>query len=189
MELIVVRDDGVEESGEGLRGNVARGPTAPIIEIARGRALSAASPGDFFGVDLNPPAGGPGATVGYAADVAGTGKLIPPVEDVAGECGANEVLLLSFGGGEGFQRAEVNGDGKVNITDAVLVAESIFLSPPPVRCADALDVDDDGALNTADPVFLLTYIFLHGPRPAQPFGSCGIDPTGDSLGCEEPNCR
>lgn len=55
-------------------------------------------------------------------------------------------------------------------------------------CADASDVDDNGVLDVGDAVVVLSYLFGVFPlTPADPFPSCGTDPTfSDLFGCLTP---
>jgi hypothetical protein len=198
VDLVVTKADGTEANGAALKGNTAKGATGDITGVDRGAALTGNNPGDFLGVDIvgtaAPDVGGPGVTVGYVADVTGSSKTIPAITDAAsGACGVNEVLVVKLGGVAPvkFSRGDANGDGKINVTDGVVIAQNIFATKLVLfDCKDMLDVNDDGALNTADPVFLLTYVFLHGPAPAAPFKSCATDPTStDSLDCKQANCQ
>lgn len=93
-----------------------------------------------------------------------------------------------------FRRGDCNSDGATNIADAVFALLVLF--PPPggpgmqPSCADACDGNDDGQLNIADAVRILNALFGSPtlPLPA-PAGMCGVDGTGDSLGCAlDPNC-
>src|SRR5262245_9833633 len=192
VELAVTRVDGSEVTGDALKGNSARGVRLGISDVAKGAALAGPA-GDFFGKRILPAGveGGPGATVGYVVDATGNNRVIPAVTDTPTDCGGQEILVVTFGGGDlGLSRGDANGDGRINVTDGVLVAQNIFANQFVVfDCKDMLDANDDGLLNTADPVFLLSYIFLKGPRPQQPFLACGIDPTPDTLTCAQPNCR
>ncbi len=81
-----------------------------------------------------------------------------------------------------FRRGDVSGEGRVNITDAILVLRYLF-SAGEVACLDASDVDDDGAITITDPILLLAWLFQGGDALAQPFGEPGPDPTPDGLGC------
>jgi len=197
VELVVTKEDGKEASGDGLKGNSAKGAAAgsKVSKVAKGAALAGIT-GDFFGPRILDDAtdGGPGATVGYVADATGNNKSIPAVTDTATTCGGNEVLVVEITTGVvevKFSRGDGNGDGKINVSDGVIVAQNIFANRLIVfDCKDMLDVNDDGALNTADPVFLLTYVFLKGPQPAAPFRACAVDPTAtDPLGCNQANCQ
>jgi Dockerin type I domain len=88
-----------------------------------------------------------------------------------------------------FSRGDATGDGRVNVSDAVALIRQLFVSWPVVYDCPALkDVNDDGATDVSDAVALLSYLFLSGPPPPQPFQTCGVDPTPDSLGCPAPNC-
>ncbi len=86
-----------------------------------------------------------------------------------------------------FARGDANGDAKVNVSDAALIAQNIFAKKMVYYdCRAMLDITGDGRLDTADPVALLMYIFLGGATPPAPFGACGAGIT--SLGCAQTNC-
>lgn len=90
-----------------------------------------------------------------------------------------------------FVRGDTNGDGLINIADAVVALGYLFQGAA-VNCRDALDANDDGALDISDPIYHLAYQFSGGLPPPPPFGvfptSCGLDPTPDAgggdLGCD-----
>jgi len=53
------------------------------------------------------------------------------------------------------------------------------------RCLDAADASDNGQVDIGDPIKILSYLFAQaGPLP-EPFGTCGEDPTNDTLDCME----
>jgi hypothetical protein len=84
-----------------------------------------------------------------------------------------------------FRRGDANRDGRVDISDAIAVLWSVFLSWPGPDCGDAADANDDGGIDLSDPIAILFWIFRDAdviPYPG-PFG-CGADRTADSLGCE-----
>ncbi len=81
-----------------------------------------------------------------------------------------------------FLRGDANGDGRLNVSDAVTVVRAVFGAP--AACADAADADDDGTLRIDDAIVLLGYMFAGGPPPAPPFPACGGDATPDALGCD-----
>jgi hypothetical protein len=95
-----------------------------------------------------------------------------------------------------FQRGDANGDGALDLSDAIHVLAHLFLSGPEPGCLEAADADDDGAVGLTDAVRLLSHLFRSGPPPSPP-GSpespCGPDPglpggPGD-LGCRShPVC-
>jgi hypothetical protein len=83
-----------------------------------------------------------------------------------------------------FVRGETNGDGSVDLSDAVKVLLVLFAGVGPPTCADAMDADDTGEIDLTDAVVLLAYLFASGPPPAAPFPDPGPDPTdGDPHGC------
>ncbi|MGQ9590381.1 MAG: dockerin type I domain-containing protein, partial [Planctomycetota bacterium] len=89
-----------------------------------------------------------------------------------------------------FNRGDANGDGAINISDAVFVQAYLFLGGPAPGCFDAADVNDDSRVSLSDSVYLLNYLFQGGDPPPAPFygehpspGQCGWDPTIDLLGC------
>ena len=82
-----------------------------------------------------------------------------------------------------FRRGDHNGDGGLDISDALSLLGYIF-SNGPTNCMDAADANDDGGVDVSDAVRVLLYLFGNsGPLPA-PHGVCGSDPTADSLGCD-----
>jgi hypothetical protein len=87
-----------------------------------------------------------------------------------------------------FRRGEVNGDGAVNLSDALSILDFLFLGSERPPCAKSADLQDDGRVNVADPIALLGFLFLGGPLPAAPARRCGVDPTPDGLTCEDPVC-
>lgn len=83
-----------------------------------------------------------------------------------------------------FVRAEVNGDGILDISDAVHTLILLFLADAgDPKCPDALDTNDDGAADISDAIHILGFLFLGGPAPPQPFPGKGCDPTADGIGC------
>ncbi len=79
---------------------------------------------------------------------------------------------------ERFVRGDGNGDGSVDISDALKVLFFIFASAP-ADCRDALDANDSGGVDIADPVYVLEYLFRNGPAPRAPFPLAGADPSDD----------
>ncbi|MFN0060865.1 MAG: galactose oxidase-like domain-containing protein [Planctomycetota bacterium] len=76
-----------------------------------------------------------------------------------------------------FVRGNVNGDGSVNIADAIAILSYLFgFAPAPVPIA-AADSNDDGLVNIADAIYLLSFLFNGGPAPPPPFPVPGEDPT------------
>ena len=87
-----------------------------------------------------------------------------------------------------FRRGDPNGDGEVNITDAVSVLSYLFSGGVEPACEDAGDGNDDGRLDISDALAILGYLFLGSAAPPAPGPDvCGSDPTEDDLvRCEDP---
>ncbi|MGB2696460.1 MAG: dockerin type I repeat-containing protein [Candidatus Zixiibacteriota bacterium] len=65
---------------------------------------------------------------------------------------------------------DVNGDRKVEISDAVYFVNYLFRSGIPPQCppfpyTSCGDVNGDGAVTIADVVYLINYLFKSGPAP------------------------
>ena len=88
-----------------------------------------------------------------------------------------------------FRRGEVNGDGVMNIADAVVIFERVLLGGI-VVCLDSADANDDGLVDIADGIVMLTYLFTNGEvLPSPGSFECGPDPTDDPLDCAEYDCN
>lgn len=85
-----------------------------------------------------------------------------------------------------FLRGDCSRDGGVDLTDAIFGLGALFLGTPEVLCDDACDANDDGVFDLSDAITTLATLFLGtGGIPAPGLEVCGIDPTGDELGCRE----
>ena len=113
------------------------------------------------------------------------GSSLPPAETTDG-------LVTFFVGPPPipFQRGDANGDGNVDIADAVRMLDSLFFGAPLGLCPSAVDVNESGSINIADPIFLLGYLFAGGPPPGAPFPDCGTVPgeLGTFFCLESPAC-
>lgn len=88
-----------------------------------------------------------------------------------------------------FRRGDGDGNGRLDLNDAVLTLGYLFLGDPAPGCLKAADGDDSGRLDIGDPVQLLGHLFLGGAAPAPPRDACGLDPNPDLLSCEvHPAC-
>ncbi len=85
-----------------------------------------------------------------------------------------------------FVRGDENGDGIVNIADAIAALSFLFRGASAPPCLDAVDANDDGEADVSDPVTVLLTLFAAGVVIAPPFPACGTDPGPASLGCEGP---
>jgi hypothetical protein len=109
-----------------------------------------------------------------------------PVNDLNGNG------LLDRCGEAQFFRGDFDGQGTLNITDALRSLNFLFSEGPGPRCADAADANNDGSINLSDPIFTLNYLYVGGPAPPLPGppsypevsgNTCGPDPEGGDLGC------
>lgn len=102
--------------------------------------------------------------------------------------GDDAFLVVLALGNAAFIRGDANGDGTVNIADAITVLNALFGQPPvQLPCMDAADSNDDGVVDIADAVTALAHLFGSATLPA-PHGTCGLDPTDDALDCITPSC-
>lgn len=136
---------------------------------------------------------------GVAADVLGASPgairiALPPAQApgevpvaVCTDLGLSNALPFTYmpDAGSRFVRGDANGDGALDLGDAVVALSHLFAGAP-APCRDACDLDDDGRLDLADPVSALNYLFAGGPSPAAPFPGCGTDPDAgaDGLDCQ-----
>jgi hypothetical protein len=82
-----------------------------------------------------------------------------------------------------FRRGDHNGDGSLDISDALSLLGYIFTNGSS-HCMDSGDANDDGGVDVSDAVRVLLHLFGNsGPLPA-PHGVCGSDPTPDALSCD-----
>ena len=81
-----------------------------------------------------------------------------------------------------FVRGDCLGDGNVEFGDLIYML-CVFCDPGPIFCFDACDANDDGIYGLLDPIYLLNYLFEGDVPPPAPFPTCGADPTGDGLAC------
>jgi len=81
-----------------------------------------------------------------------------------------------------FRRGDSNGDGRINISDAVTTLNYMFAEKP-VGCLDALDANDDDQVTIGDPIYLLSFLFADGPAIAAPYPGKGRDLTPDGVSC------
>jgi len=90
-----------------------------------------------------------------------------------------------------FHRSDIDGNGVLNISDAISLLGSLFLGGASSACLESADTDNDAAISLTDAIYILNHLFLSGPRPVAPGppdDPCGPDPdppgsVGD-LGCE-----
>jgi hypothetical protein len=127
---------------------------------------------------VGPPVPIRGERFRYAADAGGWSHWSAQVE-----------IELSPPPAARFVRGDPNGDGGIDLSDAVTILFSLFLDGRAPACAKSADADDDGSIGLNDAMLLLHHLYLGGAPPDAPFPECGEDPTADELPCpSHPQC-
>ena len=161
------------------------------VRIERGSALASFQGGDFFAVDLEPAVGTSGFTIGYLPDMeADPSRVIPPTPD-DDACSTHELFVVRLDGepvGDlaRFVRGDVDGSGRVNISDAVSGLNHLFAGGEAPPCDAAVDADSSGESNLSDMIFVLEFLFRSGPAPAAPFPGC--DETDEGCAVSTASC-
>jgi hypothetical protein len=86
-----------------------------------------------------------------------------------------------------FRHDDHDGNGVVELTDAVNVLGYLLFGRSEAACHDAGDADDSGVLELTGAVRILRYQFLDTAPPEAPSPvECGGDPTGEDpdLACD-----
>ena len=88
-----------------------------------------------------------------------------------------------------FVRGDGNGDGVLDISDAIATLAILFNGGASITtCEDGHDSNDDGNIDIGDPIALLSYLFAGASELPAPGASCGEDQTGDTLQCPVTVC-
>jgi len=77
-----------------------------------------------------------------------------------------------------FKRGDSNGDGSVNLADAIFLIQFLFNQSTAPPCSEAGDANDDMLLDVSDAIYEINFFFLDGLAPPAPFPNCGTDPDG-----------
>jgi len=85
-----------------------------------------------------------------------------------------------------FLRGDCNGDGKVDISDAVCSLNWLFLGGEAPGCLAVTNANGDVGVDISDSIWILEFLFLGGPAPAEPFPGCGVGrlEADERLGCK-----
>jgi len=73
--------------------------------------------------------------------------------------------LASFILTPAYTCGDANGDGEVNVGDAVFLINYVFKGGPAPDPIEAGDANGDGQCNVGDAVYLISYVFKGGPAP------------------------
>jgi len=91
--------------------------------------------------------------------------------------------------GDEFRRGDSNQDGRVDISDGIRIINRLFLGAEPFLCDSAVDANDDGRQDVSDAIKVFGFLFIGESAPTAPGPfECGLDPTPDSLDCQQPVC-
>jgi hypothetical protein len=198
-----VADDPADGGGAGGDGDGDGIVSAVILSFSQPVTLDPTRPQsilratyrllDSLGALRAQSAGGDGGASPIAFDdgLRGSGQPVRNVLTVMGQT-VTPVHFISLAirrvPGNSFVRGDPNGDGRIDLADAVWSVNELVRGGRPSLCPRAADVNGDDRYDLSDPIFLASYLFRGGrPIPA-PFPSCGTD--GDTeLACPEESVR
>ena len=87
-----------------------------------------------------------------------------------------------------FIRGDADCDTHINMTDAMVVLNRLFLGGGPLCCNSAGDINADGHLDITDPILLLGYEFLGTDGLPEPWPNCGQAADEGDLLCDQETC-
>ncbi len=87
-----------------------------------------------------------------------------------------------------FIRGDSNGDGEIEISDAIFTLRYLFASGDTPGCVAATDTNGDDQSDIGDAITLLNYLFVSGSAPAAPFPECGEADESSTLACDRSPC-
>jgi hypothetical protein len=86
---------------------------------------------------------------------------------------------------EVYRRGDADGNGQVELTNAVGTLGFLFQGFREPACLDAADSNDSGVVDIGDAINTLNVLFLGtGEIPTPGILECGVDPTDDALSCD-----
>jgi hypothetical protein len=90
-----------------------------------------------------------------------------------------------------FLRGDANLDGRVSISDGIMIRRFLFNGQWPPDCLETMDVDDGDVINIVDYIKILTAFFPNDPGEwgtheiAQPYPEPGLDAVEDTTSCPD----
>lgn len=171
-----------------VHGLLPLGATATDPEGIDAVRFNVREPGGAFGIAIGwedipavPGGGGWEATFDSTALEDGPYWVVAEAEDAVGNEGQSAPLVIEVSNQVAVFPGDVNGDGSVQISDAVSLVSHLFLGGVAPTCRKAGDVNDDDALDVSDAVTLLTYLFQGGTLVAPDGTVLGM---GTSTACQ-----
>jgi hypothetical protein len=70
----------------------------------------------------------------------------------------------------GYTVGDANGDGSINVADAIWILNYLFKNGPAPDPLEAGDCNCDQTVDAGDAIYLLNYLFKEGPPPCSPVG-------------------
>ena len=148
--FVVMDHDGNPDMSEvSLNGLPPGEPVLGTLSIAPGESSSLSLMAQFDGEDP-----GQAYEIVLEGDLDGDG-----IPEPLGVQGLENYIPTDFVPGD------ANGDGAVDISDAVAEISYIFAGGPPPIPMEAGDANCDGSVDISDAVYLISYIFGGGPAP------------------------
>jgi len=177
-EVLIINGPRVPRDGQDIREG-----QADVVLVYKNDTW--ASPGGWEGdLDSTSPVAGSGEFTA-AGDLA---TIVLKSGNLGGAVTGTLFDDIVVGGPPGeihFSRGDANGDGAIDIADAIALVAHLFQEKE-LSCEDAADANDDGLLRISDALTLLGHLFRGATLPSS---ACGPDPTADGLGCREyPAC-
>ncbi len=92
--------------------------------------------------------------------------------------------------GNYFIPGSANGDGRLDLADAVYILNALFRGGPDFPCQKAADANNDCVVDGSDAVYIVYYLFLDGPEPPLGTGCQLVDASVcPDLTCEVNECE
>jgi hypothetical protein len=162
-------------------------PGAAFLELRAGEAVRAVAPLDGLSA-VSAASDGRFILYSTSLDASGAGiyRLLDAVtgEDRPAFTSAGALVSpAALSAERPFIRGDANGDGSLDISDAVRTLAYLFQAGSPLTCFDAADANDDGETTISDPVRSLLFLYAGGPPPPPPYPEPGADPSPDDLYC------
>ncbi|MFH1699633.1 MAG: M28 family peptidase [Candidatus Zixiibacteriota bacterium] len=124
--------------------------------------------GNYSWSDRDNALAGTGLSVSAEGLINGTPIIPGTIEFVASvgdEDGNISERLFAAVFEPGYKCGDANGDGDVNVGDAVFIINHVFKGGPAPEPLESGDANDDGQTNVGDAVFIINHVFKGGPAP------------------------